>query len=127
VSSGLFGPNGLAFDSAGNLYVANLNGTIDKITPEGRMSLFASGLNAPAGLAFDDIGDLYVATADDTVVEHTPGGTTTIFASTGSDEPVRLVVASVSEPVAPAVFSTSLLVLAALSARQHRGLAACRA
>jgi DNA-binding beta-propeller fold protein YncE len=56
-------PEGLAFDRAGNLYVANGgNGTIEKFTPAGIRSVFASsGLNAPHGLAFDREGNLYVA------------------------------------------------------------------
>ena len=51
-SSGLSSPQGIAFDSAGNLYVANGgNGTIQKFTPGGVGSVFASGLNAPASIA----------------------------------------------------------------------------
>jgi DNA-binding beta-propeller fold protein YncE len=41
--TGLSGPAGLAFDSAGNLYVANSNnGTIEKFTPQGVGSIFAN-------------------------------------------------------------------------------------
>jgi len=51
-SSGLNSPQGIAFDSAGNLFVANSgNGTIQKFTPGGVSSVFASGLNAPASIA----------------------------------------------------------------------------
>ena len=43
VSSGLNGPVGLAFDAAGNLYVANYgNSTISKVTPAGVVSTFVS-------------------------------------------------------------------------------------
>ena len=50
--TGLSGPQGLAFDSAGNLYVANsLNGTIEKFAPNGTGSVFASGLNSPSSIA----------------------------------------------------------------------------
>ena len=56
-ATGLNGPTGLAFDSSGNLYVANYdNGsgtTISKITPGGTVSTFATGLNGSEGLAFD--------------------------------------------------------------------------
>ena len=49
VSSGLDQPDGLAFDAAGNLYVANdSNNTISKVTPAGAVSTFvSSGLDDP--------------------------------------------------------------------------------
>lgn len=50
--SGLSSPQGLAFDSAGNLYVANSgNGTIEKFTPTGIGSVFTSGLSSPSSIA----------------------------------------------------------------------------
>src|SRR4051794_19305680 len=54
-NSGLLAAVGMAFDGAGNLYVANSVGnTIQKITPAGVGSVFAStGLSTPFGLAFD--------------------------------------------------------------------------
>ena len=63
VGSGLSAPVALAFDAAGNLYVANYgNNTISKVTPAGAVSTFvSSGLNDPMGLAFDAAGNLYVA------------------------------------------------------------------
>src|SRR4051812_20395052 len=54
-------PGGIAFDAAGNLYVANYgDGTISKFTTNGTSSIFASGLNSPWVLAFDGAGILYV-------------------------------------------------------------------
>jgi hypothetical protein len=62
--SGLSSPQGLAFDSAGNLYVANSgNGTIEKFTPEGIGSVFASGLNSPSSIAIFPGLNLWSATA----------------------------------------------------------------
>ncbi len=55
-------PSGLAFDAAGNLYVANdSNSTVSEVTPAGVVSTFASGFDDPDGLAFDSAGNLYVA------------------------------------------------------------------
>jgi len=67
---GLDGPFGMAFDSSGNLYVANEGAgggggtTISKITPDGTVSTYATGFFGPAGLAFDNKGNLWVS--DDT-------------------------------------------------------------
>ncbi len=60
---GLKGPAGLAFDAAGNLYVANqTNNTVSKVTPGGTVSTIVSaGLALPYGLAFDKSGDLFIA------------------------------------------------------------------
>ncbi len=57
------GPDGLAFDKSGNLYVANFfDNTVDKVTPGGVVSTFINtGLNGPKGLAFDSSGNLFVA------------------------------------------------------------------
>ena len=82
-SSGLSSPQGLAFDSAGNLYVVNNgNNTIEKFTPEGVGSVFASAaFSNPAGLAFDSVGNLYVADLyHNAIVKFTPGGVSSIFA-----------------------------------------------
>ncbi len=53
--------DGLIFDTNGNLYGSNYNGTtVYKITPTGAVSVFASGLNTPNGLAFDSNENLFV-------------------------------------------------------------------
>ena len=62
------GPDAMAFDAAGNLFVANnYASTVSKITPAGVVSTFVSGLGPqnsspiPNGLAFDAAGNLYVS------------------------------------------------------------------
>ncbi len=87
-ASGFNTPVGLAFDSSGNLYVANLdNNTVSKVTPAGAVSTFATGFDVPDSLAFDAAGNLYVANLDNnTVSKVTPAGAVSTFA-TGFDEP----------------------------------------
>ena len=81
--SGLNGPTGLAFDAAGNLYVANSsNNTVSKVTPAGVASTFATGINFVIGLAFDSAGNLYAASfTGGTVTKITPAGVTSTFLS----------------------------------------------
>jgi uncharacterized protein (TIGR02145 family) len=78
-------PSGLVFDAAGNLYVGNNNdyantgkpGTINKITPSGTVTTFATlGIMGYAGaaLAFDSSGNLYSG-YESTVNKITPSGT----------------------------------------------------
>ncbi|MGC8560105.1 MAG: NHL repeat-containing protein [Phycisphaerae bacterium] len=60
-ATGLDEPNGLAFNSAGDLFVANGgNSTLSEITPGGSVSTFASGLGTPQGVAISG-GYIYVA------------------------------------------------------------------
>src|SRR6478609_8339832 len=61
IAFGLNYPAGLAFDQAGNLFVAD-GGAIDKFTPAGVRTTFASVLS-PMGLTFDSAGNLFVADA----------------------------------------------------------------
>jgi sugar lactone lactonase YvrE len=84
----------MAFDSSGNLYVSQQTGTtVDKITPGGVVSTFATGLNGPTGLAFDTSGNLYVSNygngSGTTVSKITPGGVVSTFA-TGLNGPEGL-------------------------------------
>ena len=81
--SGLNSPAGLAFDKAGNLFVADAgSGAIYKFTPAGVRTTFASGLPLPdpVGLAFDSAGNLFVA-AHVTIYKFTPTGARTTFAT----------------------------------------------
>lgn len=84
--SGLTNPTGIAFDSKGNIFVAeNIsagNSIISKITPTGIKTLFASGFTIPQGLAFDNSGNLFVADGfASTITKISPTGTKTPFAS----------------------------------------------
>jgi len=74
-------PAGVAFDAAGNLYVANeLSNTISKVTPAGAVTTFvSSGLSYPAGLAFDAAGNLYVANEGSNTISKVTVGRAEIF------------------------------------------------
>ena len=72
------GPNGLALDSSGNLYVTTNSNVIRKFSPSGvDLGVFAStGMNFAMGLAFDSKGNLYVANnGGSTIEKFAPNGT----------------------------------------------------
>lgn len=94
------GPNGVAFDSDGNMYVSEVNGNrIRKITPLGVVSTVAgsgtagyvnaTGTNAqfafPVGLVLDGAKNIYVAEFNNHVVRKiTPAGEVTTLAGDGT-------------------------------------------
>ena len=72
-STNLNSPNGLAFDSSGNLYAANFgNNTISKFNSSGAYvssgSIPSTNLAGPYGLAFDSSGNLYAANASNSTI-----------------------------------------------------------
>jgi sugar lactone lactonase YvrE len=77
-------PEGLAFDTSGNLFVAG-GGDVSKITPGGEVSLFATlppGSFGGYGMAIDSGNNLYVAGAATVqIVKITPAGTVSIYAT----------------------------------------------
>ena len=85
-------PNyGIAFDSAGMMYLADLpRGQIDKIDSSGTVTPWITGLNNPKGIAFDSSGTDVAQNAIGIVSEITPGGVVSTFAS-GLSNPVGLV------------------------------------
>jgi sugar lactone lactonase YvrE len=79
-ASGIRNLEGMAFDGAGNLYASQVNGNaIDKITPGGVVSTFAS-TSQPDILAFDRANNLYVGHAS-SIEKITPGGASSTFAT----------------------------------------------
>lgn len=88
-ASGLGASGPLAFNSKGDLFVADPGGgEIYEFTPDGTQATFASGIPQPTGLAFNSAGDLFVADQNNgSIYEFTPDGTQTTFAS-GLGNPV---------------------------------------
>ena len=99
-SASFAGPQGVAIDAAGNVFVADrFNNRIRKITPAGLVSNVAgSGIsgntdgngvaasfNDPLGIAVDPAGNLYVADfANNTIRKISPIGDVTTLAGSGS-------------------------------------------
>ena len=83
-ASGLSSPEGLAFDSAGNLYEVDFgSGKVFKFTPGGVKSTFAIGLLGPRNIAIDQSDNVFVANfTTQEILKFNPTGTTkTTFAS----------------------------------------------
>ncbi|ATM87072.1 MULTISPECIES: hypothetical protein [Yersinia] len=81
IHDGLGSPVGMAYDTSGNLYVANWSaGTVLRFGPDGQRSVFAKGLRGPSGLAISANGDIYVASySEDLVWRFTPSGKQSVF------------------------------------------------
>src|SRR5207247_951231 len=75
-AAGLQGPQGVASDSVGNIYISSAQSLIRKVSPDGTITTYAGGvygyggddgpatgasLAFPRGLAVDATGNLYIA------------------------------------------------------------------
>ena len=64
----LVNPTGLALDSAGVLYVScRDDGTVHRVTPDGRSQLWVEGMGIATGLAFDSERNLFVGDRSGTI------------------------------------------------------------
>jgi len=121
-----FDPRGLAFDQAGNLYVANQHGhTVQRFAADGTsLGTFAgTGLRDPFALAFDPLGDLYISNQS--------GGTIRRYSAFGDDRgdfavistpfanPVGLAFFPVPEPMPLSILLLGTGVIRLIS-RHHR-------
>jgi sugar lactone lactonase YvrE len=79
-------PYGLAFNSAGDLFVADsISGNIYEFTPTGTRSTFASGVSSVEGLAFDSAGNLFASQYCNwgNIYKFTSSGVRSTFATIG--------------------------------------------
>ena len=88
ILTGMNDPEGLIFDSNGNLFASDGGkGRIIKITPSGSNSIFATGLVGPTRMVFDSNGNLFEADYNsNTIYKFAPDGSKSAFA-TGLNAP----------------------------------------
>ncbi len=78
----LMNPTGLALDRRGVLHVSCRNdGTIHRITPDGRAQRWVEGMGIATGLAFDRADNLYVGDRSGTIFKISPDRQIFVFAT----------------------------------------------
>ena len=78
----LVNPSGLALDREGNLFVSCRNdGTIHRVTPEGRAEQWIEGMGIATGIAFDHAENLYVGDRSGTIFKISPSRQIFVFAT----------------------------------------------
>jgi beta-lactamase regulating signal transducer with metallopeptidase domain/sugar lactone lactonase YvrE len=85
-SAQLYMPEGIAVDSAGNLFIADtVNDRIRKVTPAGIIATVAQ-LKAPPRVAVDSAGNLYIADyGHNSILKVMPDGVITTIAGNGEE------------------------------------------
>jgi DNA-binding beta-propeller fold protein YncE len=78
----LMNPSGLAVDQRGTLYVScRHDGTIHRVTPDGRATKWVEGMGVATGIAFDRNGNLYVGDRSGTIFKIDPQKEIFVFAT----------------------------------------------
>jgi DNA-binding beta-propeller fold protein YncE len=78
----LMNPTGLAIDRDGNLFVSCRNdGTIHRVSPDGRSMQWIEGMGIATGIAFDKAGSLYVGDRSGTIFKIGPDREIFVFAT----------------------------------------------
>jgi DNA-binding beta-propeller fold protein YncE len=99
VASGLVGPEGIAVDGAGNLYIADYNNNAIKEWAAANntvTTLVSSNLNNPYGVAVDGSGNVYIADYGDNAIKvwsaHSNTVATLVPSSAGLNGPAAVAV-----------------------------------
>lgn len=78
----LMNPTGLALDKDGYLFVScRHDGTVHRVSPDGRSMQWVEGMGIATGLAFDKSGDLYVGDRSGTIFKIGPNREIFVFAT----------------------------------------------
>ena len=78
----MMNPSGLAVDPTGALYVSCRNdGTIHRVTPDGRSELWIEGMGIATGIAFDAEHNLFVGDRSGTIFKISPDRQIFVFAT----------------------------------------------
>lgn len=75
---------GITVDSSGDVYTADHDGYIEKITPDGTLSILTSAIKEPLAVAVDSDDNVYVADRAGYIEKVTPAGIVTVVAGNGS-------------------------------------------
>jgi sugar lactone lactonase YvrE len=75
-------PTGLVLDRSGNLFVScRHDGTVHRISPDGRSMQWIEGMGTATGIAFDRAGSLYVGDRSGTIFKISPDREIFVFAT----------------------------------------------
>jgi streptogramin lyase len=78
----LINPSGLAINRAGHLFVSCRNdGSVHRVTPDGRSEQWIEGMGIATGLAFDEQENLYVGDRSGTIFKISPEREIFVFAT----------------------------------------------
>jgi sugar lactone lactonase YvrE len=78
----LINPSGLAIGPDGDLYVScRHDGTIHRVSPDGRSEEWIEGMGVATGIAFDKSGNLYVGDRSGTIFKISPAREIFVFAT----------------------------------------------
>jgi sugar lactone lactonase YvrE len=78
----LINPTGLALGPNGDLFVScRHDGTIHRVTPDGRSQQWIEGMGVATGIAFDRVGNLFVGDRSGTIFKISPESEIFVFAT----------------------------------------------